>query len=186
MTFFVETTVRQVSSLASKPASEISDADIAIAMDALHGDDRVKFLEFSRRESCGRPLFNIVAVDTTAGPGEFAGEYSLGRIIATLSERWPHTRRLDAAWGGQAEQRAHIRYRIEEERKEKEEAVEKLRDAGISIGRLCWISNCLFRGSHIPDDAMEDWLFYEREIVKGRVKPMKLSLYLPGVQSSVR
>ncbi len=187
MTTFAEPTVRKVSFLAAKPATDISDADIAIALEALRGDGRVTHLEFSRREACGRPLFNIIATDTTAGPGEFSGEFSLGRIIATLSERWmPHAERLETIWEAQAEQRARARFPQEQERNDKEDNEEKLREAGISVRRLCRISNSLFRGSYIADDDMDAWLFYEREIVRGREKPMKLSLYLAGVQSTIR
>jgi len=186
MTVFAEETARSISALAAKPAAEISNADIAIALDALRGDHRVRHLEFSRREIGGRPLFNIVATDTTAGPGEFAGEFSLGRIIATLSERWmPHARRLEEKWEAEAEMRARIRDREHARRLEKEGNERKLREAGITVERLCRISNSLYRGSHMPDSDMEAWLFYEREIVRGREKSMKLDLYLPDVQSSL-
>ncbi|WP_203155359.1 hypothetical protein [Methylobacterium aquaticum] len=56
----------------------------------------------------------------------------------------------------------------------------RLQDAGISPQRLSWICNCLARGVYLDDDALEDWSWYSREIVRGRPAPMALHRHVAG------
>lgn len=187
MTHFSEAIPAVVRHLKDRPAGSISDEEIVQVVDVLRNDERVTSIAFSRREPGGRPLLKVVATDTTAGPGEFAGEFSVGRVIATLSERWmPHALRMEAKWEAEAEMRARIRDRDHQEHLEKEENERTLQRFGISVQELVWISNRLADGRHISDGHMDDWMIYEREVVRGRPKPMKLDLYLPNCTSALR
>ncbi|WP_207182739.1 hypothetical protein [Methylobacterium indicum] len=169
--------------LADKRAETVTDDEVALAIQEMRGDVRVSLAEYAGRDQSGRPTIRVKVVD--CAQGELDGTYSIGRVLHALRQTTAqHQAHLVDTRAFRARLAAVGVARDEREEAERRENLGRLRAAGISPQRLSWICNCLARGVYLEDDALRDWDWYEREIVRDRPAPMALRRYVAGFARS--
>ncbi|KST61192.1 hypothetical protein AO398_00435 [Methylobacterium sp. GXS13] len=182
----LSTALKAVLHLKSAEAARIRDNQIAEATAAIAADPRVVHVQYLGRVLQGRPAYEIKATDTAEGT--LNGDYSIGAVLnamaMTTAEHEAHLAegraKFDALVESVRMQAIERRKQDEKLKAERVENLRRLKSAGISRQRLSWICNRLASGSYVPNDALEDWAWYESEIVRGRPSPMKISLYVDG------
>lgn len=162
--------------LANKPSPFITDEEIKLIVGAVAEDPRVGYIMFSHRDDCGTPMCNCEIEDTCEG--WFAGTYSIGRILAAISEtRAEHVERIARIEAERAA--AAAKANLPEIRHwTPKEARGHLVKNGISVSWLLYIRSKLEAGKHCSEAEIDGWLTYERDIVQGQPRPMELFRYL--------
>lgn len=182
----LSTALKAVLHLKDANSTSLTDDQIAKVTAAIEGAPRVSHVEYLGRVLQGRPAYKIRAADTV--DGVIDGEYSIGRVLQVMA-RTTKEFRADIAAGRakfdalvESVRQESIKSAAEnaEKNAERIENLRRLKKAYISPKHLAWICNRLASGQYVNDDALDDWAYYEREIVRGRPFPMKLSLYLDG------
>lgn len=164
----------------------LTDTAVEACIAALAGHPRVDAVERADDDPWGRAQVRIVARDTARG--------DLDRVIVlvdvlhdmrlTRAEQLAIDEKMERTAAAQStHRRKEAEYRgltPSEKEDMRDSGLARLRELGISPRRLVRICNTLARGGYLPDEDHDAWATYEREIVRGRPRPMDLARYVAG------
>lgn len=167
-------------------ATAWTPAEVEAAVAALAAHPRVDSVARADDDAWGRPQVRIVARDTARGDVDgvlplFTALCSMRRTHAQAVADQEADERRDAARAAVAREEAAYRSLSREGREAmRQEGAARLRELGIEPRALVRVCNGLARGSYLADADLEAWATYEREVVRGRPRPMDLGRYVAG------